>query len=216
MTIPTLKRLLPVAMAGTAALALGACSSLLPPQHLTSQDVSGLTASQLSTAHRYQRQIPTAESKVDAATRRYETAQARYTVAQRYARWQQLAQEVAVKRRDLEQARVDLLHRQVQLARAQALASNSSPKQAQQLHVERYQKRVNEQQAQIKDLQHTLGQLRSMSAAAKARYETARSNLGSGQLPPSGGSQSSGQPTAPAQPTNKGPGLVTQPLQSSG
>lgn len=215
MTNPTLKRLLPLAMAGAAAVALSACSSLLPPQHLTSQDVSGLTASQLSTARKYQQQIPAAESRVDAATRRYETAQARYTVAQRYARWQQLAQEVAVKRRDLAQAHVDLLHRQVQLARAQALANNSSPKQAQQLHVDRYQKRVNEQQAQIKDLQHTLGQLRSMSASAKARFETARNNLGSGQLPSPGPSQSSGKPAAPAQPAHKGSGLVTQPLQSS-
>lgn len=200
-------------LACSAALALSACGTLIPPRHLSQQDVAGLTAGQLAAARRYQGRIPAAESRVDAATRRYETAQAQYTVAKRYAAWKHLAQEVAVTRRNLAQAHVSLLQRRVQLARAQALAKNSSPKQAKQLHVDRYQARVHEQAAVIKNLQHTLGQLRSLAASAKGRFETAKNNLGGAQLP---ASPSRPAPRNGAKKPQQGPSLQTQPLQSSG
>ena len=204
-----------LALAAGAALALSACGTLIPPRHLSAQDVSGLSASQLSAARRYQQQIPQAKQKVDQATRVYERAQAQYQVAQKYWSWKNLEQEHAMKARDLAQARVELLQRQVQLARAQALAQNGSAKQ---IDVKKYRKRVHEQQAHIQALAHNVQQLQALASAAHTNYETARQNLGNGgeSAPPAQSSGNGGAGSSSATQGNQNgssPGLQTQPLQ---
>lgn len=223
-----MKRVLLFASMTAIAAILSACSTLIPPRHLTQGDVAGLSASQLSAAKRYQNRIPTAERKVENATRGYERAQAQYQVADKYWHWRNLGQEDAQKARDLAQARVELLRRQVQLARAQALAQNSNPKQAKQIDVKRYQQRVREQQAYIQDLHHNLQQLQALASAARTNYQSARQALGNNagsapqvesnetQQSSSGGSStSSSSPNGTSQQGGENPGLQTQPLNPS-